>query len=273
MAVSNVRQLYYKTDEIISRFKPSLTSYFNVFVNGSFGEAGKEVSNTDINFLAYEAVLPGTSFETAELFGARQGITESYPTKRTYPPVDVSFYVDYEYNVIDFFEQWMGKICPNKGEPGSGSFNSFTRFSYPSTYKKEVIITKFERNFRYPAERLKKGGTIRYDDTNRIDYTLLNAYPTNIISIPVSYGQSDLLRTTITFNYDLYRFAKNTPDKKKNTGTLFNDKTETNTIGPGGDRLQSILDEQTKYSNIPSSQDFERESVGESADYFRRQPQ
>jgi hypothetical protein len=264
MAVTNFKQLYYKTDDIISKFKPSLTSYFDVFVNGSFGKA----SNQNINFLAYEAVLPGTSFETGELFGARQGITETYPTKRTYPPVDVSFYVDYEYEVIEFFEQWMGEICPNKGKANSGSSSSFTRFNYPiqktqndqnKKYKTEVIITKFERNFKPKEDRLKKGGAVNYPD-NRIEYTLLNAYPTNIISIPVSYGQSDLLRTTITFNYDLYRFERTNRNKQggfQTSKTKFDDTTETNIIGPGGDSGETLgqLNEQVKLinQNIPTT--------------------
>jgi hypothetical protein len=50
-----------------------------------------------------------------------------------------------------------------------------------------------------------EGATV---DPRAITYTLLNAYPTNIISIPLSYEQSSVLKTTITFNYDRYIFQK-----------------------------------------------------------------
>jgi hypothetical protein len=57
--------------------------------------------------MAYEAVLPGTSYETAQVYGDRMGRIEQYPTRRIYPNVDVSFYIDQDYKVLKFFEAWM----------------------------------------------------------------------------------------------------------------------------------------------------------------------
>jgi hypothetical protein len=75
------------------------------------------------------------------------------------------------------------------------------------------LITKFERDFREKSERLKKGGIVRVG--NKITYNLKNAFPVNIISLPVSYSQTDILRTTITFNYDFYTY--NPTVKKQNS--------------------------------------------------------
>jgi len=194
------KNLYYKTDELIARFKPSLSNYFNVYINSSFGG----VSNDDINFLAYEAVIPGTSLETTQVFGDRQGLTQTYANKRIYPPVDVSFYVDADYKVLEYFEQWISSISPNKGSRGG----SYQKFNYPGTnnsgYKKEVIITKFEKQFKISSERLISGGTI--NEPSQTIYTLLEAYPVNLISLPISYEGANLLRTTVTFNYDVYHY-------------------------------------------------------------------
>ena len=200
---TDYKQLYYSTDEIISRFKPSLTSYFDVFVKSDVNFGG--VSNYDINFLAYETVLPGTSYETTQVFGDRQGVTETFANKRVYPPVDVSFYVDYDYKVLQYFEQWMAAISPNSGDTGA----SFNKFNYPGDnntgYQKEVIITKFERNFRQSNQRL---GISKVEGmpANKCTYTLRNAFAVNLISLPVSYEQSSILKTTVTFNYDVYNF-------------------------------------------------------------------
>ena len=225
MTVTNYQQLYYTTDQLKDKFKPSLTSYFSVFIPGKFGKA----DNDDVNFLAYEAVLPGTSLETGQVFGDRQGITEQYANKRVYPSVDVSFYIDQDYKVIEFFEQWVSTIAPNRGK--SGNSDSYTRFQYPDKYERDVIITKFEKNFRSSSQRLVKGGVYSMPG-NRVEYTLLNAYPINIISIPVSYSQSDILRTTVTFNYDLYRY-KPYAGGQQNGG----DNIEpTRVVGPGNDR-------------------------------------
>lgn len=227
MAAVAYKKLYLKTDELISRFKPSLSNYFDVFVNDSFGG----VDNATINFLAYEAVLPGTSYETTQVFGDRQGITETFANKRVYPPVDVSFYIDHNYDVLQYFEQWISTISPNLGTRGT----SYNKFTYPQIdgktgYKKEVLITKFEREFKSSADRLKSGGQII--EPKQAIYTLLNAYPTNLISVPVSYEGSNILRTTVTFNYDLYSYVH----KPSNRGTTFDGKLASSDVsGPGGD--------------------------------------
>lgn len=189
------RRLFYSTEELIKKFKPSLTSTFDVFIRKEFSGVNNEV----INFSAYEAVIPGSSFELGQVFGDRQGVTEQYPTKRVYPPVDVSFYVDSDYNVIKFFDTWMSEI--------SVKSNNF-RFNYPGGKEgceTDVIITKFEREFRGPKTRLSSSGTAgEIIEPKQVRYLLRNAFPSNIISLPVSYSQSDVLRTTITFNYDYY---------------------------------------------------------------------
>jgi regulatory protein YycI of two-component signal transduction system YycFG len=144
MAETSYQQLYYPTDDIIRRFKPSLSSYFNVFINAGFDN----ISNDDINFLANEAVLPGTSYETTQVFGDSQGVTETFANKRVYSPVDVTFYVDYDYKVLRYFESWMAAISPNSGIVDA----SYNKFNYPGNsstgYQKEVQITKFERKDR-----------------------------------------------------------------------------------------------------------------------------
>jgi len=223
MAVA--RRLYYSTDELLSRFKPALTSTFDVYINKTFNDVDSEI----VNFSAYEAVIPGSSYETTQVFGDRQGITQTYANKRVYPPVDVSFYVDKDYNVIKFFERWMENIQPNLGVRG----DSYSKFKYPESggYKSDVIITKFERQFDSNRDSTKK--ITDPTEPDQIKYTLLNAYPTNIISLPVSYDQSNILRTTVTFNYDLYSV-----EYKKFGKSGF---TEINSPGGGGPSVSGIL--------------------------------
>lgn len=197
------RRLHYSTKELISKFSPALTSHFDVYIDSTTLQfnGNRKVDRTLANFMAYEAVLPGTSYELGQVFGDREGITEQYPTKRVYPPIDVSFYVDRDYELIKFFEEWMSLISPNKGIRGT----SYRKFNYPNKYETKVIISKFEKEFRYVKSRLNSPGDAGViSQPIQVRYLLLNAYPSNIISLPVSYSQSDVLRTTVTFNYDLY---------------------------------------------------------------------
>lgn len=234
MAATSYKNLYYKTDELISRFKPSLSNYFDVFVNAPQGFGG--VKNEDINFLAYEAVIPGTSLEVTQVFGDRQGLTQTYANKRVYPPVDVSFYVDSDYKVLQFFEQWISSISPNLGTRG----DSYQKFNYPGTtgtngYKREVIITKFEKQFKPAGDRLSSGGTV--NEPSQTIYTLLNAYPTNLISLPVSYEGANILRTTVTFNYDVYHYENRVLKTQTNYGT---DAASNTSAKPGPDTLAGL---------------------------------
>jgi len=159
----------------------------------------------EISFLAYEATLPGSSFQVGELFGDRQGISETYAIKRVFPPVDVSFYIKSDYGSIKYFENWMRKVSTLDDDLLSP--RSSYKFNYPNTYKKAVNIVKYEKNFRSKENRLKKGGPTV--DPSTITYSLLEAYPVNIIAIPVSYDQPSILRTTITFNYTRYAYQTN----------------------------------------------------------------
>ena len=50
-----------------------------------------------------------------------------------------------------------------------------------------MYITKFEKDYR-----------------RQINYQFMNAFPKSISPIPVSYGPAELLKVTVTFNYDRY---------------------------------------------------------------------
>jgi hypothetical protein len=214
MAIQAGSELHIPTVELISRLNPSLTSFFAIYINDRYlrakGNLFGKAETEDVNFLAYEAVLPGTSFELGQVFGDMQGFTEQYPTKRVYPPIDISFYVNITgigtaYPVITYFENWMQSIFVNKkGTTGT----RYGRFNYPDSYECDIVITKFERDLRDKNSRLNSKGNAGVVDLNqKCTYTLRNAYPTNIISLPVSYSPSDILRTTITFNYDYYSYS------------------------------------------------------------------
>jgi hypothetical protein len=220
MSVNNYKNLWFSTEELITNFNPALSNVFDVYIPTSYGSIG----SADINFLAYDAVLPGTSLELAQVYGDRQGRIEQYPTRRIYTPVDISFYIDNKYGVLRYFEDWMKQISPNLGDTS----NSYVKFNYPNTYETDIIITKFERGFRDDRNKLVKGGIYNSPKT-QVEYTLRNAYPVNIIAVPISYEGTNVLRTTITFNYDVYNFKR-----MNDTYSTDSDGTS-NVFGPGKD--------------------------------------
>ena len=152
----------------------------------------KSFPSRKLGLLCSEASLPTSSYATAEVKDNFIGVTQEFAHTRLYADTDFTFYVDKNYNSIKFFEAWMDYIS-GAGEVSQSDVlkrtGYFRRMAYPDYYKvSEMSITKFERNIR--GEQLK--------------YTFINTFPKGMTSIPVAYGAADLLKVTVSFNYDRY---------------------------------------------------------------------
>lgn len=152
----------------------------------------------NIELLCSEASLPGSSLATHDVTNDYHGVTEKMAYRRIYDDtLDLTFYVDRNYNVIEFFDGWINYIAGEGSRRDSGlareDFKSpyvNNRVIYPDTYKADVYLTKFEKD-RYAA------GTV-------MNYTFVKAFPINIVSMPISYEQSQLLKCTVSFSYIRY---------------------------------------------------------------------
>ena len=156
-----------------------------------------------------EALLPGTELQTSQVSGLRQGVQQTYAVYRRYPDINLTWYTNKEYYTNDVFNAWMEFISPTEVGGGSHGLNtqdrrnakpSFRRLQYPDTYKVPMQITAFSKD-------VGNG-----DRGNNITYYIENAFPTNIVASPLAYGNADLIKTTVAFNYEYYytdRAAKN----------------------------------------------------------------
>ena len=171
------------------------------------------------DFYCAEAVIPGVQFDVTEEMGSRQGTIERFPTRRIFPEFTMTFYVDNEHNLIRLFEEWMnyinplyGNITSNAGELpanplGQGDSlgkdrRDFFRFRYPDEYKRIISLTKFERNFDSSNPK-----NIKFPP--QLTYRMLEAFPTNITAMPLTYEGSQIVKTTVTFQYIRYVMEKN----------------------------------------------------------------
>lgn len=151
----------------------------------------------DAGLLCHNAVLPTTQLATVDIAGNYIGITETFAHRRIYQDISLEFYIDNNYNTLKFLEHWMEFIASGSSNPINGNnraINSnvdqgyFIRMQYPEYYKSNrTTIIKFDRDYR-----------------REIQYTFVGLYPYNIASIPVSYGQSDVLKMQATFKIDRY---------------------------------------------------------------------
>jgi hypothetical protein len=148
--------------------------------------------------LCYSAVLPTTTLGSFTVDGNYMGVQEKFAHSRIYSEITLDFYVDNNYQILNFLECWMEFIASgsynNQGLAGENApinqnvNNYFVRMQYPQYYKaNQVRILKFDRDYR-----------------REIEYNFRGLFPLNMSSIPVSYVASDTLKVSVSFQYDRY---------------------------------------------------------------------
>lgn len=196
-----------KLSEIKSKLlRPSLTSHY--VCSFAFPQLVQEwtkqkgtpytYKNQDLLQLSCsEAALPGSSLMTHEINNDFSGVTERHAYRRAYDErASFTFYVDYDYTIIKLFENWMSFIAGEQytsagDRPGIVQPEYFYRMRYPEQYQtNSLYITKFERD---------------YENTGVcLEYRFLKAFPISIVTMPVRYEASELLKCTVNFTYSRY---------------------------------------------------------------------
>ena len=167
-----------------------------VFAKGGFREK--------LSIMCAEAEIPGTSFQTSLAVGHHQGIQEEFPNLRTFPPLNLTFYVDADHVILEVFESWMTYINPITN--AKRNVNAYGRFNYPEDYKEILHITKFERDTfldELPAKTTPPQ-LPRKSTTRLTSYEFVNVWPTNMTSMRVAYGDTNVLRCSVQFAYDRF---------------------------------------------------------------------
>lgn len=137
--------------------------------------------------LCSDASLPGSNLATGDVKDNFMGVPQEFAHTRLYADIDFTFYVDRDYTNLRIFEGWIDYISSGS-DADELSDNYFRRMRYPETYKANTMyITKFEKDYG-----------------NRVDYLFVNAFPKLVNAIPVSYGGADILKVSVSFNYDRY---------------------------------------------------------------------
>ena len=165
------------------------------------------LSNLDydnINLLCSEATLPGSSLTTHEVTNDYHGVTEKMAYRRMYDEtVGLTFYVDRNYKVIELIEGWMDYITGVDNKRTYKDPYASYRMSYPSTYKRNMFLTKFEKD-HFTRDFSETRGGSRSTSRTVLDYTFVNAFPLSLTAIPVSYEDSQVLKCSVSFNFVRY---------------------------------------------------------------------
>ena len=171
-----------------STFNQTILDYFQrIGLNDS-----QNFISRNMGLMCSDASLPASAFATGEVKDNFIGIPQEFAHTRLYTDIDFTFYVDENYDSLNIFERWMDYISSGSQATDGVSVQDkgfYRRFRYPDDYKvNSMTITKFEKNLT--------GKNLMYE--------FKNAFPKAITSLPVTYGPADLLRVTVSFNYDRY---------------------------------------------------------------------
>ena len=160
-----------------------------------FASSGMTGNQQKARLLCCEASIPGSGSATHEATGDFAGVTEKMVYRRIFDDtLDLTFYVDNNYVIPEFLESWhaycMGENLPGQSRREMLAPNAFYRMNYPSEYKGDILLTKFEKDEKRMSAKMQ--------------YTFIGAFPQSIASIPISYQQSEILKVTASFSYMRY---------------------------------------------------------------------
>ena len=218
---------------ISSQFKVSL----NLNRGGSDGDLHRHLTRCGIfdnlgasyesyDLLCSQASLPSSTNFILEERGSRQGVIEKFATYRVYDNFSLTFYIDDQYNIIRLFEEWMNFINPIHDSTGKyegdresqyGKYrdrSSYYRLRYPDSYKRDISVTKFERNLVVnPNDKNKK-----FNNLPLLNYRFHDCFPVDIQTVPLTYDNSIYTQLTIGWSYSRHTIEKFT---SKHYPTIF----------------------------------------------------
>ena len=158
----------------------------------------------NINLLCSEATLPGSSLTTHDVTNDYHGVTEKMAYRRMYDEtVGLTFYVDRDYKVIQLIEGWMDYITGIDDKQTYKKPYASYRMAYPSSYKENMFLTKFEKD-QFTRDFSETRGGTRTTSRTVLEYTFVNAFPLSLTAIPVSYDDSQVLKCSVSFNLIRY---------------------------------------------------------------------
>jgi len=167
-------------NEFISRIKSgglARTNRYRVTISPPRTMTSFVDSNRLITLFCDSTELPGLGVNTTEHY--IMGEAREYPYKKDYVNISLSFYVDTEFEVRGFFDNWMNSISDANNK-----------------------ISNYYVNYISPEMKIE----VLPMDSELASYTvvLYEAYPKKISSIQLAAHSKDVARLGVSMNYKYY---------------------------------------------------------------------
>ena len=150
--------------------------YFVVMPNRNNTSGGDTSGNRLLGLYCENTQIPGSTILStpSKIFGEPREM----PYERSYEPINMSFYVDSDFQVKDYFDSWHESI-----------FDPYTR---AGNYYEEYVS-----NIELWVHNV--------EDKRTYALTLFECYPKAISPIQLDYGSKELMKLQVTMQYKYWR--------------------------------------------------------------------
>lgn len=145
------------------------------------GDLTSKAANDMMEFHAEKINMPGIALQTSDMRRFGVGNIEKTAWGVILPDLDVTFTIDQNTHVWNFYREWMNSIY---------KFDISNGTEFEMNYKNDYITNI--SIFVYAESRPQK-------HVMRINYW--DAYPVSMSDLPLDWGVEELLRLNIKFNY------------------------------------------------------------------------
>ena len=150
---------------------------------------------TSLRFYAESASVPGMALQTAEQRRSGVGNLEKTPWGAAFTDANITFRIDQKTKVWNFFQVWMNAIYNFDISSIAGRPDTQFELSYKEDYTS--LISVFVYN------EIDRGAT------PIITIDLYDAFPVSISDMQMNWGNSDIMRLNVTFNFRSWNLRVN----------------------------------------------------------------
>jgi len=130
-----------------------------------------------IQMFCDQAQLPDLNISTSQT--RTYGEVREMPYENLYGNINMSFYVDSDYIVKDFFDRWIMSIS----DPNTRHFNYYNDYISPNI---DIIMMNNNQSAVYGVK-------------------LFECYPKQIQAVSVDYASKDIVKVSVSMNYKYWR--------------------------------------------------------------------